>query len=281
MAEKRKLEFFVLRYVPDAVKGEFVNIGLVMFEPGANGPGFVGVRFTRDWGRVRCLDPQVDVGLLLALQKDIRAQLVDVRDREALIRRIEDSFSNRVQLSGVKGCMAANPAAELALLTRLYLKRRVVAKGEPQELEPEPEPRHGVGRHFILGEMQESFERVGVWKLLMKGIPVSPYTHPKDPFKFDFGYRVGGEIKLFQAVSMSTKVDAAVLLAARFQKIEPKMAEMTSATSILTAVVEPGLDRNKDEVGFALEMMEESRIQVVDTSDMPGIAEEARVDLRV
>jgi hypothetical protein len=281
MTEKRKLEFFVLRYVPDAVKEEFVNIGLVMFEPGANGPGFAEVRFTRDWRRVRCLDPQVDVGLLLALQKDIRAQLAEVRDRETLIRRLQDSFSNLVQLSGVKGCMSANPAAELALLTRYYLKRRVAAKGEPLELEPEPEPRHGVGRHFILGEMQESFERAGVWKLLMKRIPVFPYTHPKDPFKFDFGYRVGGEIKLFHAVSLSTKVDAAVLLAARFQKIAPKMAQMTSAASILTAVVEHGLDRSKDEVGFALEMMEESRIRVAETSEMAGIAEEARVDLRV
>ena len=35
MAEKRQLEFFLLRYVPDAVKDEFVNIGLVMVEAGA------------------------------------------------------------------------------------------------------------------------------------------------------------------------------------------------------------------------------------------------------
>ena len=32
MAEKRQLEFFLLRYVPDAVREEFVNIGVVMVE---------------------------------------------------------------------------------------------------------------------------------------------------------------------------------------------------------------------------------------------------------
>jgi hypothetical protein len=64
MADRRQLEFFLLRYVPDAVKNEFVNIGLVMVEPGANGDGFADVRFTRDWRRVRCLDPQADVDML-------------------------------------------------------------------------------------------------------------------------------------------------------------------------------------------------------------------------
>jgi hypothetical protein len=52
MADRRQLEFFLLRYVPDAVKDEFVNIGVVMVEAGAGGDGFAEVRFTRDWLRV-------------------------------------------------------------------------------------------------------------------------------------------------------------------------------------------------------------------------------------
>ena len=43
MSDKRQLEFFLLRYVPDAVKDEFVNIGVVMTEPAANGSGFADV----------------------------------------------------------------------------------------------------------------------------------------------------------------------------------------------------------------------------------------------
>ena len=82
MAELKKLEFFLLRYVPDAVKDEFVNVGLVMLEPGADGAGFADVRFTRDWRRVRCLDPQADVEMLEALERDIRGQLGQARDRK-------------------------------------------------------------------------------------------------------------------------------------------------------------------------------------------------------
>jgi hypothetical protein len=97
MADRRQLEFFLLRYVPDAVKDEFVNIGLVMVEPGANGEGFADLRFTRDWRRVRCLDPQADVEMLAALERDIRGQLGNAHDREVLMRRLEDSFSNVIQ----------------------------------------------------------------------------------------------------------------------------------------------------------------------------------------
>ncbi|MGC2475533.1 MAG: DUF3037 domain-containing protein [Candidatus Sulfotelmatobacter sp.] len=287
MAEKRKLEFFLLRYVPDAVKGEFVNFGLVMFELGANGAGFADVRFTKDWRRVRCLDPQADTDVLAALEKDIRSQLMEVRDREALIKRIQDSFSNLVQVSGVKGCLSENPAEEIDLVARLYLKKRVAASESDQELELDEEidqevgrPR-GVGRRHILGEMQYEFERAGVWKLLMHGVPISSYGNPRDPFKFDFGYRSGNKLKLFHAVSMNASVDSAVLLATRYQKIKPEMARVTKTVPILTAVVEEELDLSRNEVAFALEMIKESEIRVAGTEEMRGIAEIARKELGV
>jgi len=279
MAEKRKLEFFVLRYVPDAVKEEFVNIGVALFESGKNGAGYADVRFTKDWRRVRCLDPDANVPVLASLERDIRAQLMEIRDRETLIRKIEDSFSNLVQISGVKGCLSENPAEELKLLARLYLKKRVLPPSPELELEPEPEHAHGVGRGYILREMESCFRRAGVWKLMMHGVPISAYGHPKDPFKFDFGYRVGAEIKLFHAVSLSAGIDSAVLLASRYQKIAPVMAQATSTNPVLTAVVEDGIDRGKIEIGFALEMMEESRIRVAAVSEMAAIAELARQEM--
>ena len=63
-------EFFLIRYVPDVVKGEFTNIGVVLREASASGGGPV-VRFTRDWSRVRCMDAEADTGLLEALEGEI------------------------------------------------------------------------------------------------------------------------------------------------------------------------------------------------------------------
>jgi Protein of unknown function (DUF3037) len=268
MADLRKLEFFLLRYVPDAVKDEFVNIGVVMVEPGTNGAGFADVRFTRDWRRVRCLDSQADVDVLSALEREIRAQLATTHDREILLRRLEDSFSNLIQLSPAKGCLSEDPAREIETMASMYLESGLVVG-----------KREASGRQKILTAMRGAFEQAGVAKFVLP-VPVAPYTKPGDPFQFDFGYRVGGEIKLFHAVSLKASVDAAVMLAARYPKIAPVMSAKTDAALILTSVIDDDVDRARDEVQFALGTMEEERIRIAVAAEMPAIADVARKELK-
>lgn len=267
MADRRQLEFFLLRYVPDAVKDEFVNIGLVMVEAGADG-GFAEVRFTRDWRRVRCLDSQADVETLAALEREIRVQLATTRDREVLLRRLEDSFSNVIQLSPVKGCLAEDPVREIEAMASMYLEATKIGG-----------KREASGRQRILGKMRDAFEQAGVGKLVLP-VPAAPYTKPGDPFQFDFGYRVDGEIKLFQAVSLKTSTDAAITLAARYPRIAPVMSKMVQAVPVLTAVIDDDLDRGQESVQFALSMMGEERIRIAVAAEMPMIAEVVRRELR-
>ena len=73
MAESKQCEFFLIRYAPDAVKEEFVNVGVVLLEQN----GFAGVKFTRDYRRVKCLDAEADIEVLQELEKEIRAVLED------------------------------------------------------------------------------------------------------------------------------------------------------------------------------------------------------------
>src|ERR1700691_4422387 len=242
MAERKQLEFFLLRYVPDAVKDEFVNVGVVMIESGTNGGGFAEVRFTKDWRRVRCLDPQADVEMLAALERDARGQLATVQDRAVLLRRLEDSFSNVIQLSPTKGCVTEDPVMEIEAMASMYLEGAKIGGR-----------REATGRQLILGKMREEFGRAGIAKFVLH-VPVAPYTRPGDPFAFDFGYRVGGEIKLFHAVSLKASVDAAVMLAARYPKIATVMAKVTDAAPSLTAVIDDDLDRGQESVRFALSM---------------------------
>jgi hypothetical protein len=267
MADKRQLEFFLLRYVPDAVKDEFVNIGVVIVEPG--GSRFADVRFTRDWRRVRCLDPQADVEMLEALERDVRRQLATAHDCEVLLRRLQDSFSNVIQLSPVKGCLAENPAREIEVMASMYLEAAKVGG-----------KREASGRQRILAKMRAAFEQAGVAKFLLP-VPIAPYTKAGDPFQFDFGYRVGGELKLFHAVSLKAGVDAAVLLAARYPRIVPAMSKVVNAVPVLTAVIDDDLDRGSESVQFALSMMEDEKIRIAVVAEMPIYAETARRDLRV
>jgi hypothetical protein len=48
----------------------------------------------------------------------------------------------------------------------------------------------------------------------------------------------------------------------------------------MTAVVDDALDRGRDEVQFALQAMEDARIQVAAAAQMAEIAQRAKRDLR-
>lgn len=269
MAEKRKLEFFLLRYVPDAVKGEFINFGLAMIEaPGLEG-GFADVRFARDWRRLLCFDPQADLDLLQAMERDIRQRVVEVRNCEEVMRTLNDSFSNAIQLSGAQGCLTDDPTKEIEEMARYYLESARPARG--RELS---------GRERIVQAMLDAWESEGIsWRV--KPFPVAAYTGPGDSFTFDFSYFVGSQIRLFHAVSLRARADSAVTLAARYPKIEQAMRshEKFALSPSLTAVVDDDLDKKKDEIQFALGMMRESRIRFAEVREMPRIAAEARREL--
>src|ERR1035438_4240191 len=107
MADYKQCEFYLLRYVPDAVKQEFVNVGVAVLEEGEG--GFTDVRFTRDWRRVRCLDPEVDVELLESYESELRrllqsraAEAINYRGpmsrREWLLNLLQDGLSNALQI---------------------------------------------------------------------------------------------------------------------------------------------------------------------------------------
>ena len=270
MSEKRQLEFSLLRYVPDAVKDEFVNIGLVMVEPGGNERSFADVRFTRDWRRVQCLDPGVDLEALEALERDIRGKVGDLADRHVFLSKLQDSLSNLVQLSPTKGCLAEDPAREIEELARLYLERpKLTAKAPPSV------------RQKIVAKMRDAFAQAGVLDLMLRELAMERYTKAGDPLKIDFGYRVGEELKMFHAVSLKASVDQAITLAYRFPRIADGFLKAEErALARLTAVVEDDLPREEAGIRFALSTLEENRMQVAVASEMPAIAERARVELR-
>lgn len=274
MAERRQFEFFLLRYVPEAVKDEFVNIGLVMNEAEGNGLGFAGVRFTRDWSRVQCLDPQADIGALEALGHDIKGQFSQLQDRAVLLRRLEDSFSNLIQLSPSKGCLAENPELEIEIMASMYLEAPRIARHEGSQ-------RAAGARQQILNKMRNEWQRAGVWSLIRQEVSVERFVKSGDPFKwFDFGYRVGNDYKFFHAVSLKQSVDPALRVAYRFPNIAHEMMRLEEIRSVLTAVVDDDLDARREEIGFAFGAMRESNIQIVAAGEMATIAEVARGELR-
>ena len=286
MADLKQCEFFLLRYVPDVVKGEFVNVGVVLLENGdggpATGPGqaFTDVRFTRDWRRVRCLDPEVDVELLESYETELRRllqsrvpEIINYRGpmsrREWLLALMEQSFSGALELAPMSAVLTESPAAELGKLAQAYLESAPRGRRLP------------AGRRVIFNTMRDAFEQAGVWELMLKNIEVARYTRKGDPLKIDCGYRTNGVIHLFHALSLATDVDSAKVLAFSYSDLREGLNAAEHAMSDMTAITEDGLDLQDEGVAFALATLQNSEIAIARVSQMPQIAERARVELKL
>ena len=274
-SERVQCEFFLIRYVPDVVKGEFANIGVLLREAGKNDSAVV--RFTRDWSRVRCMDADADIGLLEALEGEIGARLrMEAPGIKPVMEVLEDTLANSVQMTEVKACLAESLPAEIEQLMKMYV--------EPLKVKTE---RRRTGRTAITGAMRTEFERAGVWGLMRKRIAASLYTRAGDPMKIDCGYRPNGVIRMFQAVSLEGDVEAAKGLAYSAPQLAEGVQRVEGARLELTAIVEPLRtvsdmeDEAMERYRFGVEAMERQEIRVVTLSDLARVAETARMELRV
>jgi hypothetical protein len=283
--ERLPCEFFLIRYVPDVVKGEFTNIGVLLREAGRDHSAVV--RFTRDWSRVRCMDADADIGLLEGLEAEIGERLrrgaTDAPGIKPVMEVLQDTLSNSVQMTPVRACLAESMPAELEQLMKMYV--------EPLKAKAE---RRRTGRAAIAGAMRTEFERAGAWGLMRKRIAASMYTRAGDPMKIDCGYRAslgkttpGGVIRMFQAVSLEGDVEGAKGLAYSAPQLREGVGRVESARLELTAVVEPlravsdTEDEAQERYRFGVEAMERQEIRVVTVSDLARVAEAARVELRI
>jgi hypothetical protein len=258
MTDLQQCSFFLLRYVPDTVKNEFVNVGLVLL-PRAGG---AELRFTRDWSRLKCLDPQADLEVLEALESEMHDQLRAMNgDRDFILRRIQDSFSNSLQPSEWKACYATSPAAEADQLARLYLEQR-----------RQRTPRDASGRRVVFEHMRREFENAGVWRAMRKEIRAADYTRPGDPLKIDCGYSPNGTVKLFHALALTADVNGAKVLAFTLPLLAEGINRKEGKRTELTAVVENDLPGDDDQVVFALETLARQEIKVAPLAQMASLA---------
>jgi hypothetical protein len=275
LSERVPCEFFLIRYVPDVVKGEFTNIGVVLREATSGGVSLV--RFTRDWSRVRCMDADADIGLLEGLEGEIASRLalgVNAKDPKAVMDVLEDSLSNSLQMSPAGASLAENIATEMELLIRMYVEPLRVAK-----------TRVKTGRAAIVGAMRTEFERAAVWGLMRKRIGAAMYTRAGDPMRIDCGYRAGSQVRMFQAVSLEGDVEGAKGLAYSSASLRDGVLRVEGAALELTAVVEPLRevseleDEAMERYRFGVEAMEREAIRVITLNDLARAAQTARMEL--
>jgi Protein of unknown function (DUF3037) len=266
MAEKRQLELYLLRFLPHALRDDFVTVGLLLLESDA---GFAEVRLTRDVRMLQCVAPDVELEWFAMVESEIRSRLGSLRRREDLMELVSERFGTTLDVAPAKAVLTDDPAKEMEVLTGMYLLP--LERGERAQQRS--------GRLSIVNAMTEAFTNAGVLGLMRRDLDLVKYTGQGDPFRIDFGYRVGNSMRMFQAVSLTANVDQALALAYRYSRVEAGMRQEQVQAS-LTAVVDQGIALLDEKTRFAVEMLGENSVRVRTVGEMAEIVGEVRRELR-
>ena len=282
--QRRACTFQLLRYVPDAVRNEYVHIGVLLREAepesgsgSESGGGRTEIRFTRDWRRVRCLDPDADVGVLEGMETEFRRRLGEGAD-ERLRKILDESLSLNVQMTEPKAYLAQSLAAGMEELMRLYV--------EPPPREKQARLR---GRAAVQAQMRREFERAQVWDLMRKQIPGGAVYAARRSAADRRGIPAQRDHQDVPRGEPGAGVEMAKVLAFSAAGLRAGVERVEKAELELTAIVEPAArmgatdeePERLEQYRFAVETMEEHAIRVLTTERLPLVAETARRELRV
>jgi Protein of unknown function (DUF3037) len=245
---------------------------------------FVGAQFTRDWKRVECFAPDLELEIFEHLERAVRERLGQIRGREELLELLAEKFGTVFDVGPVKALEVDDPAAEMKVLARDYLDpMRPAERGRDR-------PRH-TGRLAIVGRMQDAFAEAGVLEMLQRDMDMQEFTGENDPFHADFGFRVGKSVKMFHALALNVSRDPAVTLAYRYGRIRDGM-RARGQEAFMTAVVStemmrkiPGFEKRETwgtqvEVASGIAMLRANEVAVRGVEEMGAVAEEIKRELQ-
>ena len=246
----RPCAYHVVRYTPNLVRDQWLNIGILLFDPSSGRLLRRLVEEPSEFARVRRLHPGADEGLLRRLSDDFASQSAAAgADVQAYIGRLEETLSNTVQLSPQKGLLAEDLEAEL---DRLYHDHVEV-------------PRYGrlaedvTSRNGIRARANQVFRGTGIWTRLERRLRVDEFTYAGDPLRLDYGYRRNGTRGFVHALSLSRDPGQAKVLAFTADAIRQRLAH---SEFVAVTEAEPRPEENARH-RFILGLLQTREISVV------------------
>lgn len=259
----------ILRYTPNLIRDEWINIG-VLLEEGEPQPSRGARQAVRvidepsEMARVRRLHPDADENLLRMLPSEFGAILqAPPLNGVPLLTKIEQTLSNVLQFSPVKGLIAEDFEAEL---DRLYR----------EQVAPPPRARGGIvesARGWIKARLDDVLRRRRVPRLDRR-VSVEQFTEPGDSFRFDYGYQ-NGVRGFLHALAIGRDPAQAKVLAYTAGRVRARIPDCE-----ITAITEadPAVDNRRH--AFVTRLLEDSRISIVPLNRVEKFAEELRFRLQ-
>lgn len=261
--------YHVIRYTPNLVRDEWVNIGVILFEVES---GRVLFRFPDqdgDWLRVRRLHPQADETLLRRLPEEFEARLAGPKGSAESplgnFRRWSETLGDTVQLSPQKGLLAEDLDAEL---NRLY-RDQVEPVRATRRLEDLS------NRNAIRTRADQVFRSFGLLPRLERRVRVDDFTFTGDPLRLDYAYRRNGTRGFVQALPLGRDPGQAKVLAFTADAIRAKLAK---SEFLAVSETEPRPQENARHK-FVTGLLEEHDIPVIPLTRLGDWAQRMRPQL--
>ena len=264
MATSRSLEpslaYHILRYVPDLVRDEWVNIGVLVFNPRTGERRLRLIEDQVEYNRVRRLHPTVDETVLRALRDDLEDRLDPQTDDgpaislQKILRKCDETLSTALQIAPPKGVLADDLDAELE---RLYSDHVALPRVHSRVGQPG-------SRATIRAYCAQVFKQARIWDRIEKSVRVAEFTFPGDPSRLDYSYHRNGTRGFVHTLSVTRAPQDAKSLSYNVRHIAEKARYHTE----FTAVTDVALSRDNDRQRFVIDTLREVGIEPVPTEGL-------------
>jgi hypothetical protein len=229
---ERAFAYRVLRYAPNLVRDEWVNIGVLLFAPETGERRLRLIEEQEEYNRVRRLHPQADEALLRRLRDHLEDRFQSANgmsgnghDWQALLAKWDETLSNALQLAPQKGTLALDLDAELERLyaDHVALQRAPARVGAPGS------------RAQMRSYCSQVFRQARLWERIEKSVPVAEFTFPGDPMRIDYAYRRNGTRGFVHTLSVTrapSEVKNFAYTAERITAKAPWKTEFATVTDV-------------------------------------------------
>ena len=239
---ERPCAYRILRYTPNLVRDEWLNIGVLLFDPTSGERRLRLIEEQEEYNRVRRLHPGADEALLRALREDLEDRFQAASGNgnhgsanigwQALLAKWDETLSNALQLAPQKGTFAADLDVELE---RLYADHVAPQRSQPR-----------VGAPGTRGQMRsycsQVFRQARLWERIQSTVRVEEFTFPGDPMRLDYSYRRNGTRGYVHCLPVSRAMGDPKALAYTAQHItarSPLKTEFAAVTDVPLSTENP------------------------------------------
>lgn len=263
-APESRVTYHVLRYVPNPVRDEWVNIGVLVFNSKTGERRLRLIEDSDEYNRVRRLHPWADEAVLRTLRDHLESRL-DVGSANGgdhseipwlrILGSWDATLSSVLQITQQKGVLSDDLDGELERLyaDHVAVPRRSIRSGLPG------------GRAHIRAWCSQVFKQAHIWDRLEKSVRVAEFTFPGDPARLDYSYRRNGTRGFVHALSVTRAPQDAKSLAYNVRHIADKVPYHTE----FAAVTDVPLAKENERHRFVIDTLREVGVETV---PMEGLA---------